>query len=46
MCDVCGNMDLLPHFCVSGELSKKEFANQLNSAGSEEVSDRAEGCLI
>ena len=32
-------MDLLPRFCVTGELSKEEFARRLNSAGSDEVSE-------
>ena len=32
-------MDLLPRICVSGELSKEEFARRLNSAGSDEVSE-------
>ena len=32
-------MDLLPRFCVTGELSKEEFARWLNSAGSDEVSE-------
>ena len=32
-------MDLLPRFCVSGKLSKKEFVRWLNSAGSDEVSE-------
>ena len=32
---VCGNMNLLPHFCASEELSKEEFARRLNSDGSD-----------
>ena len=32
-------MDLLPRFCVTGELLKEEFARRLNSAGSDEVSE-------
>ena len=39
VCVVCRNMDLLPRICVSGELSKEEFARRLNSAGSDEVSE-------
>ena len=32
-------MVLLPCFCVTGELSKEEFARWLNNAGSDEVSE-------
>ena len=32
-------MELLPRFCVIGELSKEEFVRRLNSGGSDEVSE-------